>query len=239
MTVSLNLSESRTDPQPSPGDSTLDEAVSVFEGLRPRLFGIAYRMLGSVVEAEDVVQDVWLRWQRTDRSVVVSPVAFLSRATTRLAINVAQSARSRRQTYIGPWLPEPIDTSSDPEADVQQAEELELALLLVLEKLTPTERAVYILREAFEYTYADIGDMLHLSIVNVRKIASRARKHLADEQRKTADAVEHRQLLEVFVTAARTGDVASLESLLAPEPGAQRCLQATDFRLSCLPPPLR
>ncbi|MFF8642739.1 sigma-70 family RNA polymerase sigma factor [Streptomyces sp. NPDC015345] len=199
-------------------ESTLDEAVSVFEGLRPRLFGIAYRMLGSVVEAEDVVQDVWLRWQSTDRSVVVSPVAFLSRATTRLAINVAQSARSRRQTYIGPWLPEPIDTSSDPEADVQQAEELELALLLVMEKLTPTERAVYILREAFEYTYADIGDMLHLSIVNVRKIASRARRHLADEQRKTADAVEHRQLLEVFVTAARTGDVASLESLLAPEP---------------------
>ncbi|THC51821.1 sigma-70 family RNA polymerase sigma factor [Streptomyces sp. A1499] len=218
MTVSLNLSESHADPQPSPGESTLDEAVSVFEELRPRLFGIAYRMLGSVVEAEDVVQDVWLRWQGTDRSVVVSPVAFLSRATTRLAINVAQSARSRRQTYIGPWLPEPIDTSSDPEAWVQQAEELGIALLLVLEKLTPTERAVYILREAFEYTYADIGDMLRLSIVNVRKIASRARKHLADEQRKTADAAEHRHLLKVFVTAARTGDVASLESLLAPEP---------------------
>ncbi len=217
MTVSKNVSESRTERPPSPDDSTLDEAVAVFEGLRPRLFGIAYRMLGSVVEAEDVVQDVWLRWQRTDRSVVISPTAFLSRATTRLAINVAQSARSRRQTYIGPWLPEPVDTGSDPEAGVHLVEELEVALLLVLEKLTPTERAVYILREAFEYTYADIADMLHLNPVNVRKIASRARKHLAAEQRETVDATEHRQLLDTFVAAARTGDVASLESLLAPE----------------------
>ncbi|MEB3960933.1 sigma-70 family RNA polymerase sigma factor [Streptomyces kunmingensis] len=216
--MSLNLSESRTASRPSPGGGTLDEAVSVFEGLRPRLFGIAYRMLGSAVEAEDVVQDVWLRWQRTDRSVVISPVAFLSRATTRLAINVAQSARSRRQTYIGPWLPEPVDTGCDPEADVQQAEELELALLLVLEKLTPTERAVYILREAFDYAYVDIADMLRLSVVNVRKIASRARKHLVAEQRETVDAMEHRQLLDVFLAAARTGDIASLESLLASEP---------------------
>lgn len=217
MTVSKNVSESRTDRPPSPDDSTLDEAVAVFEGLRPRLFGIAYRMLGSVVEAEDVVQDVWLRWQRTDRSVVINPTAFLSRATTRLAINVAQSARSRRQTYIGPWLPEPVDTGSDPEAGLHLVEELEVALLLVLEKLTPTERAVYILREAFEYTYADIADMLHLTPVNVRQIASRARKHLATEQRETVDAMEHRQLLDTFVAAARTGDVASLESLLAPE----------------------
>jgi len=217
VTVSLNLSESRTEPLSSPGEGHLDEAVSVFEGLRPRLFGIAYRMLGSVVEAEDVVQDVWLRWQKTDRSVVVSPAAFLSRATTRLAINVAQSAHTRRHAYIGPWLPEPIDTSGDPEAGVQQAEEVEFALLLVLQKLTLTERAVYILREAFEYTYADIADMLHLSVVNVRKIASRARKHLVGEQRETVDVVEHRHLMEVFVAAARTGDIASLESLLAPD----------------------
>jgi RNA polymerase sigma-70 factor (ECF subfamily) len=217
VTVSLNLSETRTEPLSSPGEGPLDEAVSVFEGLRPRLFGIAYRMLGSVVEAEDVVQDVWLRWQKTDRSVVISPVAFLSRATTRLAINVALSAHTRRHTYIGPWLPEPIDTSGDPEAGVQQAEEIEFALLLVLQKLTLTERAAYILREAFEYTYADIADMLHLSVVNVRKIASRARKHLVGEQRETVDVVEHRHLMEVFVAAARTGDIASLESLLAPQ----------------------
>jgi DNA-directed RNA polymerase specialized sigma24 family protein len=102
--------------------STMDEAVSVFVELRPRLFGIAYRLLGSAVESEDVVQEVWLRWQKTDRSAVVSPVAFLSKATTRLAINVAQSARVRRETYIGPWLPEPIDTSNDPEVGAQRAE---------------------------------------------------------------------------------------------------------------------
>ncbi|GHH86917.1 RNA polymerase sigma factor [Streptomyces sulfonofaciens] len=203
--------------EPSTPTSTLDQAVSVFVELRPRLFGIAYRVLGSAVEAEDVVQEVWLRWQRTDRSVVISPAAFLSSATTRLAINVAQSARVRRETYIGPWLPEPIDTSCDPEVGAQRAEALELALLLVLEKLSPTERAAYVLREAFDYGYAEIADILRLSAVNVRKIVSRARRHLSAERRGTVDAAEHRRLLEAFVSAARTGDVASLEALLAPD----------------------
>jgi len=137
-------------PEAPPADSALSEAVSVFVELRPRLFGIAYRLLGSAVEAEDVVQEVWLRWQRTDRAIVVSPVAFLSTTTTRLALNVAQSARLRRESYIGPWLPEPVDTSNDPEVGAERAEALELALLLVLEKLPPTERAAYVLREAFD-----------------------------------------------------------------------------------------
>lgn len=198
-------------------EGTLDEAVSVFVEVRPRLFGIAYRVLGSAMEAEDVVQDVWLRWQRTDRSVVVNPVAFLSSATTRLAINVAQSARVRRETYIGPWLPEPVDTSSDPEVGAQRAEALELALLLLLEKLNPSERAAYVLREAFDYGYAEIAEILDLTAVNVRKIVSRARKHLSAEQRESVDAAEHRRLLDAFVTAARTGDLASLEALLAPD----------------------
>ncbi|MFE3200117.1 sigma-70 family RNA polymerase sigma factor [Embleya sp. NPDC059237] len=200
----------------SPTEGTLDEALAVFVELRPRLFGIAYRMLGSTAEAEDVVQEVWLRWQRADRSVVVNPAAFLSSATTRLAINVARSARVRRETYIGPWLPEPVDTGSDPAAGAERAEALELALLLVLEKLAPTERAVYVLREAFDYTYTDIADMLRLSSVNVRKIVSRARKHLLEEQRENVDAAEHRHLFEAFVSAARTGDIASLEELLTP-----------------------
>jgi RNA polymerase sigma-70 factor (ECF subfamily) len=174
-------------------------------------------VLGSAAEAEDVVQEVWLRWQKTDRSVVVSPAAFLSSTTTRLAINVAQSARVRRETYIGPWLPEPVDTSSDPEVGAQRAEALELALLLVLEKLTPTERAAYVLREAFDYSYSDIAEILQLSLVNTRKIVSRARKHLTAGQRETVDSTEHRRLLEAFVSAARTGDVASLEALLTPD----------------------
>lgn len=203
-------------PESSPTEGTLDEAVSVFVELRPRLFGIAYRLLGSTAEAEDVVQEVWLRWQRTDRSAVISPAAFLSSATTRLAINVAQSARVRRETYIGPWLPEPVDTGGDPEAGAQQAEALDLALLLVLQKLTPTERAAYVLREAFDYAYPDIADTLRLSVVNVRKIVSRARRHLLAEHRESVDVAEHRRLRNAFVSAARTGDVASLEALLTP-----------------------
>ncbi|WP_405669950.1 sigma-70 family RNA polymerase sigma factor [Streptomyces sp. NBC_01530] len=207
----MYLEESLTPPV------DLDEAVAVFVRHRRRFFGIAYRMLGSAVEAEDVVQEVWLRWQMTDRSVVVNPVAFLSSATTRLAINVAQSARVRRETYIGPWLPEPVDTSADPEVGAQRAEAVELALLLVLERLNPVERAAYVLREAFDYAYAEIADMLELSLVNVRKIVSRARRHLLDEQRESVDAAEHRRLLDAFVSAARTGDIASLEALLTPD----------------------
>jgi RNA polymerase sigma-70 factor (ECF subfamily) len=202
--------------KPPPAAGALDEAVSVFVELRPRLFGIAYRVLGSAVEAEDVVQEVWLRWQKTDRSVVVNPMAFLSSTTTRLAINVGQSARVRRETYIGPWLPEPVDTSSDPEVGAQRAEALELALLLVLEKLTPTERAAYVLRQAFDYDYADIAEILQMTVVNVRKIVSRARKHLGTEQRESVDVAEHRRLLEAFVAAAQQGDIDSLEALLTP-----------------------
>src|SRR5258707_11575922 len=106
----------------------IDDGLSVFESVRPRLFGIAYRMLGTASEAEDIVQDAWLRWQGTDRSVVVDPVAFLATTTTRLAINVAQSARSRRETYIGPWLPEPVDTRDDPYLGAERNEALELAV---------------------------------------------------------------------------------------------------------------
>jgi RNA polymerase sigma-70 factor (ECF subfamily) len=203
--------------KPSPTAGDLEEALSVFVQHRARLFGIAYRVLGSVAEAEDVVQEVWLRWQKTDRSVVISPVAFLSSTATRLAINIAQSARVRRETYIGPWLPEPVDTSSDPEVGAQRAEALELALLLVLERLSPVERAAYVLREAFDYGYREIADILQLSLVNVRKIVSRARKHLSEEQRESVDTSEHRRLLSVFVSAAQTGDVASLEALLTPD----------------------
>src|SRR3954454_20486071 len=178
--------------EPSPTTKDLEEAVSVFVQYRARLFGIAYRVLGSAVEAEDVVQEVWLRWQKTDRSVVLSPGAFLSSATTRLAINVAQSARVRRETYIGPWLPEPVDTGADPEVGAERAEAVEMALLLMLEKLTPVERAAYVLREAFDYAYAEIADMLEVSLVNVRKIVSRARRHLLEERRGEGGRGGHR-----------------------------------------------
>ncbi len=118
-----------------------DDALPVFIKVRPRLFGIAYRMLGSATEAEDIVQDVWLRWRATDRTAVLDPPAYLATATTRLAINLVQSARSRRETYVGPWLPEPVDTSADLQLGADRGEALQFAVLLLLEKLSPTERA--------------------------------------------------------------------------------------------------
>jgi len=198
-------------------DAELEAAAGVFQGLRPRLFGIAYRVLGSVSEAEDVVQDAWVRWQGADRSAVLNPGAFLAKTTTRLAINVAQSARVRREAYVGPWLPEFVDTRVDPQVGAERGEALELAVLLVLEKLNPVERAAYVLREAFDYPYDEIAGMLQLSQANTRQIVSRARKRLAAERRAPVDTAEHRRLLEAFVAAARDGDVAALENVLSAD----------------------
>ncbi|MFF8864848.1 RNA polymerase sigma factor SigJ [Streptomyces sp. NPDC015139] len=202
--------------QPLTGDS-LRAAADAFERLRPRLFGIAYRVLGSVSEAEDVVQDVWVRWQGTDRSVVLDPGAYLARIATRLAVNVARSARVRREAYVGPWLPEPVDTSVDPQVGAERGEALELAVLLVLQRLNPVERAAYVLREAFAYAYDEIAGILQLSQANTRQIVSRARKHLAAERRAPVDTAQHRRLLDAFVAAARHGDVAALENVLSAD----------------------
>ncbi|MFJ4584573.1 sigma-70 family RNA polymerase sigma factor [Streptomyces echinatus] len=203
-------------PQPSPDDS-LSAAAEAFERLRPRLFGIAYRVLGSVSEAEDVVQDVWERWQGADRGAVRDSGAFLAKITTRLAINVAQSARVRREAYVGPWLPEPVDTSVDPQVGAERGEALELAVLLVLQRLNPVERAAYVLREAFEYAYDEIAGMLQLSQANTRQLVSRARKRLSAGRREPVDAAQHRRLLDAFVAAARHGDVAALENVLSSD----------------------
>jgi RNA polymerase sigma-70 factor (TIGR02957 family) len=197
--------------------NAIREATSIFIGLRPRLFGIAYRMLGSVVEAEDVVQDVWLRWQGTDRGIVRDSAAFLVTTTTRIAINVAQSAHSRRETYVGPWLPEPIDTTANPELGAVRSEALHFAILLLLEKLSPTERAAYILREAFDYTYRQIGDMLDSEEANARQLVTRARKHVEAGRSRRVDAAEHRRLFEAFMNAAQRGDIAALEVIFAPD----------------------
>ncbi|KOX20158.1 RNA polymerase sigma24 factor [Saccharothrix sp. NRRL B-16348] len=186
-------------------------------GVRPRLFGIAYRMLSSATEAEDLVQEVWLRWQTCDRSVVVNPAAFLATTATRLAINALQSARVRRETYVGPWLPEPVDTSADPYLGAERGEALEFAALMLMEKLTPNERAAYVLREAFDYSYAQIADILQSTEPAVRQLVSRARKHMAGERRTPATAAAQRELLSTFITAARTGDMAALERLLSAD----------------------
>ena len=194
-----------------------DDGVAVFESVRPRLFGIAYRMLGSAAEAEDIVQDAWLRWQGTDRSAVVDPPAFLATATMRLAITFAQSARSRRETYIGPWLPEPIDTSADPRLGAERAEALEFAVLLLLEKLSPTERAAYVLREAFDYSYDQIAHTVRSTEANARQLVTRARKHVNDGRRKTVTSGEQRRLLNAFIVASQKGDLPALEKLFASD----------------------
>ncbi|UOE44114.1 RNA polymerase sigma-70 factor [Agromyces larvae] len=198
-------------------DANLDDALAVFTAVRRRLFGIAYRMLGTATEAEDLVQETWLRWQGTDRTVVDDPPAFLATTTTRLAINQLQSARVRRETYIGPWLPEPVDTSADPTLGAERTEALGFAVLVMLEKLTPTERAAYVLREAFAYEYPQICDIIQVSEASARQLVSRARKHLAGERRREASKDEQRRLLTAFVAAAKTGDLAALERLFAED----------------------
>ena len=198
-------------------DEHLDDALDVFQSVRPRLFGIAYRMLGSASEAEDIVQDAWIRWQGTDRSAVQDPPAFLATVTTRLAINALQSARARRETYVGPWLPEPVDTSNDPTLGAERAEALGFAVLVMLERLTPTERAAYVLREAFAYGYPQICEIVQVSEVAARQLVSRARKHLAGERRRKVTRQEQHRLLTAFLAAAETGDLDALERLFADD----------------------
>lgn len=201
------------------GDDTgsLDRATKEFLAARPQLFGIAYRVLGSSAEAEDVLQEAWLRWQNADRDDIREPAAFLTTVTARLAINVAQSARVRRETYVGPWLPEPVDTTQDPQLGAERSEALEMAVLLLLEKLNPVERAAYVLREAFDYPYRQVAEILETSEANTRQLVSRARKHLAAERRERVSPADHRRLLEVFLAAAQTGDLAVLENVLAAD----------------------
>jgi RNA polymerase sigma-70 factor, ECF subfamily len=198
--------------------STLAETseghVASFQAVRPRLFGIAYRVLGSADEADDVVQDAWLRWQGTDRSVVRHAPAFLAAATTRLAINVTQSARARHETHADTWLVERADAEADPAREVERAEALEHAVVALLEKLSATERAAYVLREAFDYPYREIGGVLGTSEANARQLAARARLHLAGEPRRQAGAAERQRFLHAFLDAAQTGDLTTLERLL-------------------------
>ena len=217
----LNVETERpqTPPSLSPGAATdkHDDGLSAFAPVRPRLFGIAYRMLGSAAEAEDIVQDVWLRWQSINRSTVENPPAYLATTTTRLCINLSQSAHSRRETYIGTWLPEPVDTSSDPRIGAERGEALKLAVLLLLEKLSPTERAAYVLREAFDYPYRQIAEILQMEEANVRQLVSRARKHIEDGRRTSVSPNEQRRFLEAFIAAAQKGDMAALEGLFAED----------------------
>ena len=214
--VSSQAASSVNAPRPAESKtSAYDDGLVAFMSARPRLFGIAYRMLGSPAEAEDVVQDAWVRWQTADRSLVRDAAAFLATTTTRLAINVMQSARSRRETDIGPWLPEPVDPSAGPRLRAERGQVLAFGVLLLLEKLTPAERAAFMLREAFDYSYREIANVLRLEEANARQIVTRARQHLANDRSMPASSTDQRRLLDAFVAAARHGDVAGLENLLS------------------------
>ena len=199
--------------------SEADEAS--FHTVRPRLFGIASRVLGSASDADDVVQETWIRWQGTDRSRVRDTTAFLATTATRLAINVGQSARARRETTIGQPPVEPVDTGADPSLGAEQREALGLALRTLLQKLSPTERAVYVLREAFDYPFREIAEMLTLSEVNARQLFTRARRRLSGDQCRPVRTAEQECLLDAFVAAAQTGDIATLERLLAAHIASQ------------------
>ncbi|MEU6083730.1 RNA polymerase sigma-70 factor [Streptomyces sp. NPDC047108] len=200
-----------------------DTATDVFEEHRPVLTGVAYRMLGRVADAEDIVQEAWLRWSGADHAAVREPRAFLVRITTRLAIDRLRHVQSRRESYVGPWLPEPIATDfagTVPDAAERAVltESVSFAVLVVLESLSPLERAVFVLREAFGFPYAEIAGILERSEPAVRQLAGRARRHVEEgKPRFPVDPQEQRDVTERFLAAATGGDIQGLLALLAPD----------------------
>jgi RNA polymerase sigma-70 factor, ECF subfamily len=193
-------------------------AVTDFESYRKYLAGIAYRMLGSFAEAEDVVQDVYLRWHKADRSTVIDPKSFLARITTRLCLDVLKSARMRRETYVGPWLPEPLveGLADENSPEEELAGDLSVAMMLALERLSPLERAAFLLHDIFEMGFPAIAETIGRSENSARQLAARARKNLrAERPRYKVDAQEESAITRAFFTASRTGDLAGLSKLLA------------------------
>jgi RNA polymerase sigma-70 factor, ECF subfamily len=191
--------------------------TSVFSEHRELLLGVAYRILGRVADAEDVVQDAWLRWERADRDEVANPRAYLVRVTTRLAIDRLRSIKARHESYVGPWLPEPLLTTADAAEPVERAESVSMAMLIVLETLSPLERAVFVLREAFGYPYGEIAEILGRAEPAVRQLASRARDHVQQQRpRYDTDRATRREVVERFLAACVGGDLHTLMGVLAP-----------------------
>ena len=190
----------------------------VFEEHRNLLFAVAYRMLGTAADAEDAVQDAWLRWSAADRSGVADPKAYLVRITTNVALDRLRSARVRRETYVGPWLPEPMLTSPDVAEDAELSESVSMAMLVVLETLSPLERAVFVLKEVFGYPYPEIAKALDRSDASVRQLGTRARKHVeARRPRFEAGGAERRAVTARFFDAVVGGDINRFMEVLAPD----------------------
>jgi RNA polymerase sigma-70 factor, ECF subfamily len=195
-------------------------AAMVFEDHRRNLLELAYRMLGSIADAEDVIQEAYLRWRQVDTAAIGSPSGWLSTVVTRLAINQLKSVRRQRETYVGPWLPEPLLTSEPlgQHASMERVDGLSIAFLALLERLTPRERAVFVLRHVLDYEYAEIGVMLALSEANCRQVFHRAKLRLGEGGvRNRVDPEAHRQLLQAFLQAVTEGEVADVVRLLSED----------------------
>ncbi|GAB3434317.1 RNA polymerase sigma-70 factor [Actinophytocola sediminis] len=205
-----------------PAEESRSALVVAFEQQRPRLLGLAYRMLGSAADAEDIVQDVFLRWHGTEPGAVREPGAWLVTVATNLCLNRLGSAPRRRERYVGPWLPEPVlttDNTLGPMETAEQRDTVSLAFLVLADRLTPVERAVFVLRTAFGYSHREVAELVELSEANCRQLYSRARKRLSDARlpRSADDVPENRVLVERFLDAARGGDLAGLERMLAED----------------------
>jgi RNA polymerase sigma-70 factor (ECF subfamily) len=199
-------------------DGRPDPATEAFLAHRNLLFTIAYEMLGSAADAEDVLQETWLRWAGVDLDTVQDQRAYLVRITTRQALNRLRTLGRRKESYVGPWLPEPLLTAPDVAEDVELADSVSMAMLLVLETLTPTERAVFVLRDVFDLAYDEIAEAVDKSPAAVRQIAHRARAHVAARRpRGIVSQAETRDALEAFQRAAETGDLQPLLDILAPD----------------------
>lgn len=197
---------------------TTESETDPFDEHRRLLFATAYRMLGTVSDAEDIVQDAWLTWNKADRSEVRHPRAYLVRTVTNLSLNRLTSARATREEYVGPWLPEPLLTSPDVAQDRELAESVSMAMLVVLETLSPVERAVFVLREVFGFSHAEIAGFLDREEPAVRQISSRARKHVAARRpRFDTDSAERERVTDRFLTACAGGDINAVLEMLAPD----------------------
>lgn len=205
-----------TTSNPTAGD--LDYATSVFVRARPGLLKIANGIVGNAIEAEDVIQETWLRWQGANGRVVRNPRALLSTITIRLAINVVQSGWRRRESCATPWLPERVDIHATPEAAAERQDTVERAVLLLMQTLTPRQRAAFVLRQGFGYPYGRISELLGLSIANARQQVARAHQRLAkNDHTQPVDAVAYRRLVQAVLAATRSGDLTRLESVLVED----------------------
>ena len=202
----------------SPDDDRECGYLDHFIRARPRLFTIAYRIVGNVHEAEDVLQEAWLRWRRMDHETVINAEAFLVTATGRLALNFVQSARRRRETFFAVWpREEAADHDADPHAQVERGERIGQAVLLLLERLPPAERAAYVLREGFEYPYRQIAETLQIGTANARQLVKRARARIIAGRCRAVSSAAHGRLRLAFAVASHSGDLAGLEALLAAD----------------------